>query len=223
MDLPSPSLSGISKSNLPHSSRLSSLKPATTANSPRWRSTSADLFIEKQKRFFSYSFANTICYSTFDESRQEITMPKGKQFLTIIGGIKLMSKTFVSGKMYELVLRMKVNFEVACVTKEPSSTFNFSLSTLIGISADQFWPYSVSRISAISLFVAISSSSKMRLFEVVLLLLAPIPLFETLCRMTSSIILIYSLKSSNLFERGMLSPDSRYFISWNPFCLKNTR
>ena len=101
-------------------------------------STLIDLAMVKQNKF-CYSFflrTNFLCMP--EESMKEMLKLNGRQFLTIIGGIKLMS-IILSVKIYSaFVLRIKVNKDYPFVRYDPSLKLSLCFRIIRGISALQF-------------------------------------------------------------------------------------
>lgn len=179
---------------------------------------------EKQKRFFSSSFSSFRTYWISDESVNLKVNEKGKQFLIIIGGIKLISiaSSFIFDTMIsDLVFFKNVNFDVPFDKYELYSIPNFSFRILTWIKFDQFLNLKSGFLMSDICFKAIPSlennysSSNLYLMFFLLFWFSPKEdsFFFNSEIISLSIILIYIDVSSNLLESGILSPDSKYFKS----------
>lgn len=115
---------------------------------------------EKQKRFFSSSFSRTsVCY-TSDESTNFKVIEKGRQFLIIIGGIKLISiaSSFLTDAIIsDLVFFKNVNFEIPFDKYELYSIASFSFRILTCIKFDQFLNLKSGLLISVIYFKAIPS------------------------------------------------------------------
>lgn len=186
------------------------------SKSGREMSTTALWAIEKQNKFFSSSFSKTISCKIPELSWNLSLMANGRQFLTIIGGMKLISITSSLAMISLLVFLMKVYKDGPFVKYELSSNLSLFFNTESGIKLDQFLkPYFWFRMSSMSSCYARSSSGY---FD-----LSALASFCCYCCSLFAIIFICTLKSSYLWETARLSPDSRCLIKHEFLYLKYIR
>lgn len=93
--------------------RLNSFQPLMTLKSGSSISQLMVSFIAKQNKFYSCALSSLIVCCTSDESLKWNVILIGRQFLMIMGGIRLISETVSLLKMSDLVFLMNVYFEVA--------------------------------------------------------------------------------------------------------------